>query len=106
LSVTTLGILRKENITLDYMDCGSKESVSAKHSSRAWISLLPTLLPTILLETRLRDIEATIQKLTFKMMVDDDFFAPFEYTTPEPEDEVDAGHVGDEQGSSSGIARG
>jgi hypothetical protein len=47
-----------------------------------------------------------IQKLTFKMMVDDDFFAPFEYTTPEPEDEVDAGHVEDEQGSSSGIARG
>jgi hypothetical protein len=58
------------------------------------------------LETRLRDIEATIQKLTFKMMVDDDFFAPFEYTTPEPEGEEDAGHVGDEQGSSSGIARG
>ena len=58
------------------------------------------------LEARLRDIEATIQRLTFKMMVDDDFFAPFEYTTPENsvhEDDVDRV---DEQGSSSGLARG
>jgi hypothetical protein len=69
------------------------------------------------LEARLRDIEATIQKLTFKMMVDDDFFAPFEYTTPDnSEDEERPGHVVEpcsnnlvnvhEQGSSSGLARG
>jgi hypothetical protein len=69
------------------------------------------------LEARLRDIEATIQKLTFKMMVDDDFFAPFEYTTPDhSEGGEDPDHVVEprsdnqvdvhEQGSSSGLARG